>query len=112
MNKLRECRDQSGLSQKQVAFEVGVKPPTVSQWESGIKSPSRENILKLAKLYQVSVEYLLDEKDDKKEPASDGSGLTPEGIRIAEKIDRLSADSRRELEKYVDFLVSQARRDT
>ena len=54
----------------------------------------------------------LDEQDEKKEPASDGSGLTPEGVRIAEKIDRLSADSRRELEKYVDFLVSQARRDT
>lgn len=68
MNKLRECRDQSGLSQKQVALEIGVRPPTVSQWESGIKSPSRENILKLAKLYQVSVEYLLDEQDEKKNP--------------------------------------------
>lgn len=113
MNRLRECRDQSGYSQKQVAYEVGVKPPTVSQWESGIKAPSRENILKLAKLYQVSVEYLLNEQNDKGEPApTNGSELTPEGIRIAEKIDRLSAESRRELEKYVDYLVAQARRDT
>lgn len=64
MDNLRKCREQSKLSQKQVALEIGVKPPTVCQWEKGIKAPSRENIAKLAKLYQVSIDYLLGENTD------------------------------------------------
>lgn len=64
MDNLRKCREQSKLSQKQVALEIGVKPPTVCQWEKGIKAPSRENISKLAKLYQVSIDYLLGESTD------------------------------------------------
>ena len=59
MDRLRTCREEKGFSQKQVALEIGVRPPTVSQWESGIKSPSRENIAKLAGLYGVTVDYLM-----------------------------------------------------
>ena len=64
MYRLRSCREQAGLSQKQVALEIGVKPPTVSQWESGIKTPSRANIEKLANLYGVTVDYLLNRTDE------------------------------------------------
>lgn len=64
MERIRICRERLGLSQKQVAIEIGVRPPTVSQWESGIKTPSRENLAKLADLYGVSIEYLMDKSDD------------------------------------------------
>ena len=64
MERLRKCREQRGLSQKQVALEVGVKPPTVSQWESGVKIPSRKNVAKLASLYGVTVDYLLDRSSE------------------------------------------------
>ena len=80
MERLRKCREQKGLSQKQVALEVGVKPPTVSQWESGTKIPSRENIAKLARLYGVTVDYLLDRSSDPSPIAS--SDLSADEIRL------------------------------
>lgn len=60
MNKIRQCRELNHMSQKFVALSVGVSAPMVSQWESGIKKPSKENIVKLAKLFGVTTDYLLD----------------------------------------------------
>lgn len=59
MTRIRACREACGMSQKYVAISVGVSAPTVSMWESGSKEPTRENILKLADLFNVSVDYLL-----------------------------------------------------
>ena len=60
MNKIRYCREQKKMSQKYVAISVGVSAPMVSQWESGIKQPSKENLVKLANLFGVSTDFLLD----------------------------------------------------
>lgn len=64
LNRFRECREKTSYSQKQVALILGVKPPQVSKWESGTGGPSRENCVKLAKLYNVSADYLLGITDD------------------------------------------------
>lgn len=60
MNKIRYCREQKNMSQKYVAISVGVSAPMVSQWESGIKQPSKENLVKLANLFGVTTDFLLD----------------------------------------------------
>lgn len=65
MNRLKQCREQSGLSQKEVAVSLGVKPPSVSNWESGRTNPSSRNLQMLAKLYHVNMEYLTGEMEDK-----------------------------------------------
>lgn len=77
MEKLRICREQKGLTQKQVALELHVAGPTVSQWESGIKKPSSKNLQKLADLYGVSVDYLMDRRNDE--------ALSIEGLSQVEK---------------------------
>lgn len=59
MNRFRECREASGLTQKYVALTLGVKGPSVSNWESGKTTPTTENVAALAKMYNVSVDYLL-----------------------------------------------------
>ena len=68
MEKLRICRERAGLSQKQVSIEVGVSGPTVSQWESGVKKPSLDNLLRLADLYKVSMDFLLDRSEESSNP--------------------------------------------
>lgn len=60
MERLKTCRETMGLSQKYVAVSVGVSPPTVSMWESGQKDPTRENLVKLADLFNVTTDYLLE----------------------------------------------------
>ena len=55
----REAREAVGLSQKFVAYTLGVKPPNVSRWEAGTTFPTVDNLMKLARLYGVSTDYLL-----------------------------------------------------
>ena len=69
MNRIRETREGKGLSQKQVALEVGVKSPSVSNWESGKTTPTPENYIAMARLFDVSVDYLLGREDAPKPPA-------------------------------------------
>lgn len=69
MNRFRECREASGLTQKYVALTLGVKGPSVSNWESGKTTPTTENVAALAKLYNVSVDYLLGRDEGQPQPA-------------------------------------------
>lgn len=59
MYRFRECREQAQLTQKYVAISLGIKPPSVSDWEKGNTKPTIENLISMAKLYHVSVDYLL-----------------------------------------------------
>ena len=63
-NNFKEARELCELSQKYVSVELGVSAPTVSEWESGRKTPTVENLLKLKDLYGTTVDYLLGLTDD------------------------------------------------
>lgn len=55
MNRLRELRENAGLSQCSLAARLGLTPPTINRWERGRACPRLQNIKKLADLYGVSV---------------------------------------------------------
>ena len=59
MYKFKECRQQAGLSQKAAALSLHVKPPSISDWENGKTNPTIDNLVKMAQLYQVTVDHLL-----------------------------------------------------
>ena len=72
MNRLRECREKAGLSQKYVAITLGVKPPSVSNWERGKTEPTPDNMMKLADIYGVSVDYLLGRSEERADKNDNG----------------------------------------
>ena len=57
-NRLREVREQAGLTQAQLASAIGVSRKTVNTVENGIFVPSTLIALKLAAVLQVPVEAL------------------------------------------------------
>ncbi|MCT2342661.1 helix-turn-helix domain-containing protein [Niallia taxi] len=69
--RLRLLREKSGLSQKFVAEQIGVKNNTLSGYESGNREPDSETLTKLADYYEVSTDYLHGRSDNIK-------GLTAE----------------------------------
>ena len=75
MNRFRACRDQAGFTQKYVAISLGVKAPSVSDWEKGKTSPTIENLVKLADLYQITVDELLGRVTETEARALDGLTL-------------------------------------
>ncbi|MEJ5118096.1 helix-turn-helix transcriptional regulator [Gluconobacter cerinus] len=58
-NRLRTLREHATLSQADVAAALDVSIPTVSEWEKGKKKPARARIPALARLYDVSTDFLL-----------------------------------------------------
>ena len=63
MNNIRAARQNAGLGQKEIAINLKVSQPTVSDWENGRVMPSGANLLNLANLLSVSADYLLGRTD-------------------------------------------------
>lgn len=66
--KLIQLRKKKGMSQAHVAEMLDVTRQAISRWEVGAALPSTENLRKLAELYGVSVDMLLNETVDVQEP--------------------------------------------
>ena len=60
-NTLHCLREQRGLTQEEVAEELGVSRQSVSQWESGKTFPSVKKQIVLSRLYEVPMEQLYPE---------------------------------------------------
>lgn len=57
--KLQKLRKTQGLSQEQLADRLCVTRQAVSKWELDETLPDSENVLKIADMFYVSAEYLL-----------------------------------------------------
>lgn len=60
--KLRKHRKKAGLSQEELAEKLSVSRQAITKWESNRGLPSIESLQNISKLFDVSIDYLLDEK--------------------------------------------------
>ena len=63
-NYLTELRKNNDLTQRYVAYELDVSDKAVSKWENGKSKPSIDELKKLANLYDVSINDLIENIDD------------------------------------------------
>ena len=61
--RLKELREENGLSQKEVADFLSVKQNTYSQYETGKRQLPIDVLIKLAKFYKASTDYILGLED-------------------------------------------------
>lgn len=103
MTRVRELREAKGIQQKELAIDLGVTQPTISDWESGRKVPSAKSAQKLADYFGVSIDYLLgrEEKETQllmnhaKEQLSEmvrSSPSMPSGDRLLFLFDKIDFD--------------------
>ena len=64
--KLRELRTKSGLTQNEIAKRLGVSGQTILNWENGIYEPKINQLIQLANLFEVSVDYLIERNNNSK----------------------------------------------
>lgn len=57
--RLQKQRLSMSISQKEAALSIGASASIISNYESGERTPSVENLIALAGLYRCSVDYLL-----------------------------------------------------
>lgn len=66
-NSLYNSRKKKGLSQEEVAEKLGVSRQTISKWETEETAPDIYQAKKLAKIYGLSLDELIDTDLDQKE---------------------------------------------
>ena len=59
-DKIRSLRKEAGLTQREVAEQIGVTYRTYQNYEIGASSPSAESLSKIAELFNVSMDMLSD----------------------------------------------------
>lgn len=66
MERLKILRQKYGMTQAELGKKIGVNQNTVSNWESGKRSADFPNLLKLAKIFKCTTDYLLEISDVEK----------------------------------------------
>jgi transcriptional regulator with XRE-family HTH domain len=56
---LKNLRTQRNMSQADLARLLGISRSAVSSYENGSRSPDKDILLKIAVIFQVSIDYLL-----------------------------------------------------
>ncbi|SFX65925.1 Transcriptional regulator, contains XRE-family HTH domain [Thermoactinomyces sp. DSM 45891] len=62
--RLKEARLNADMLQREVAEKIGIGHAAISQYEKGNRNPDPETLSKIANLYGVSVDWLLDRPSD------------------------------------------------
>ncbi|MDE6104465.1 MAG: helix-turn-helix domain-containing protein [Clostridia bacterium] len=62
--RLRELRKEKKLSMRELAKAINSSEAIISYWESDINEPKISHIIKLAKFFDVSADFLLGLKDE------------------------------------------------
>ena len=63
--RLKDLRKQAELTQVDVAEKLGISQPAYASWERGVKKPTQDNLVKIAQIFNVSVDYLVGNSDEK-----------------------------------------------
>ncbi len=95
-DRLRQLREDRGLSQSALARATGLRQSHISAWESGIRQPLPDGLMKLADYFCCSIDYLLcygPENQDKRKIDE----------TIAE-LNSLSKDDQLKVAGYIDCL--------
>lgn len=58
-NRLCELRKKHNLSQEELASMLGVSRQAISKWERSESSPDTDNLIELAKIYNITIDELL-----------------------------------------------------
>lgn len=65
-NRLKECREDRDLNQKQIAEYLGTYQTHYSKYERGERELPMHLFIELAKFYNVSIDYLAGLTNDKR----------------------------------------------
>lgn len=62
--RLKELRKQAHLTQVELASKLGIVQSSYADWERGKKKPTQDNLVKIAQVLNVSVDYLVGNSEE------------------------------------------------
>lgn len=56
---IKKLRESEGLTQKDLAKKIGVTYQTIGHWETGRRKPTFDKLIKLSKIFEISIDELI-----------------------------------------------------
>ncbi|GAK01474.1 MULTISPECIES: helix-turn-helix domain-containing protein [Geomicrobium] len=104
-DKLSKLRTELKISQTELSKRLGIPRTTYSGYENGSREPDYETLLKIAKYFDVSTDYLLG-KDTNKTPINDQEVKT----YFYGGADDITPEEKEALDEVVEFELRRLRR--
>lgn len=83
-----------------VGQELGISSGILTKWKAGTSYPNGDNLIKIAKYFNCSIDYLVGLVDN---PNSHFNKVNTEDIEILEKLNSLPSDSREEIIHILEY---------
>ena len=103
MNRIKELRKKQGISQQKLADILEVHQTAVSQWETGRTAPDIEASAQMARMFHVSVEYLLGLEEE----TPTESELKGVDFALYREASDLTAADKEDVLKFIHFLKNR-----
>ncbi|MGN0512753.1 MAG: helix-turn-helix domain-containing protein [Lachnospiraceae bacterium] len=58
--KLKQARQEAGVTQTELAEQLGVHQKDISRWENGERTPALETFAKICRILEVSADDMLE----------------------------------------------------
>ncbi len=58
-DNLKLLRQEKGIGQVELAKKLGVSKGIISLWENGLREPTMNSLIEMAKFFDVSIDYLV-----------------------------------------------------
>ena len=100
--KIIKLRKQKGLTQDDFASAVGVSRQAVYKWESGQSYPEAQKLLEIKKLFDISIDDLLDDSFDVIVPEKKKRRRLPKEVKAEVEAQTLSGEAPATLEAPVE----------
>ena len=85
MMRLKELRMKMGVSQAKVGEYIGCSGAVYSRYETGIRQPSIETMIKIANYFDVSLDFLIGNKEFEETTLSDKEMEVLSAYRMADR---------------------------
>lgn len=89
-DKLKSLRNHKNLTLEKAAIGIGIKAQTLSSYENGYRFPGIKTLIKLAKYYDSSIDYLIgvDNNLDKRTILNELENIEKQVSKLKEHIKR------------------------
>ena len=107
--KLKKLRKEKGWSQDQLAEKIGIHGRHVGKYEIGKAMPNAETVVKIAKVFGISIDYLLMDKDD----LSLKSRISDTKLLLAfESVDQMNPRNKEVIMTLIDAFIKKNQIET
>lgn len=100
-DRLKMLREETGMTQKELAKAIKINNTTISDYERGDKKdPYMSTLRKLANYFDVTIDYLIGESDEREMSVAQ---------RINAEVSEMDPEEQRALLKYMSFIKERGK---